>query len=87
MEFKYLSDVPVLTIDVNEDFKGNDLKSADMIEKVSDIYISPLCLRDLNIPTQLCAEMYRGRPPSWPLYILIVKLDRFMQNNKLDLKI
>lgn len=37
MEFEYLSDVPILTIDVNEDFKGNNLKSADMIEKVSDI--------------------------------------------------
>lgn len=36
MEFEYLSDVPVLTIDVNEDFKGNKTKSADMIEKVSD---------------------------------------------------
>lgn len=37
MEFEYLGDVPVLTIDVNEDFKGNDLKNADMIEKVSDV--------------------------------------------------
>lgn len=36
MDFEYLSDVPVLTIDVNEDFKGNKIKSADMIEKVSD---------------------------------------------------
>lgn len=36
MEFDYLSDVPVLTMDVNEDFKGSKTKSADMIEKVSD---------------------------------------------------
>lgn len=36
MEFEYLNNVPVLTIDVNEDFKGNKIKSADMIEKVSD---------------------------------------------------
>lgn len=36
MEFEYLNDVPVLTIDVNEDFKGNEIKRADMIEKVSD---------------------------------------------------
>lgn len=36
MEFEYLSDVPILTIDVNEDFKGNEMKRADMIEKVSD---------------------------------------------------
>lgn len=36
MEFEYLGDVPVLTIDVNEDFKGNEMKRADMIEKVSD---------------------------------------------------
>lgn len=36
MEFEYLSDVPVLTIDVNEDFKVNKTKCADMIEKVSD---------------------------------------------------
>uniref|UniRef100_A0A8C6V210 Deoxycytidine kinase n=1 Tax=Neogobius melanostomus TaxID=47308 RepID=A0A8C6V210_9GOBI len=34
MEFEYLNNVPVLTIDVNEDFKGNKNKSADMIEKV-----------------------------------------------------
>lgn len=37
MEFDYLSDVPVLTIDVNEEFKGHNIKSADMIEKVSDV--------------------------------------------------
>ncbi len=36
LEFEYLSDVPVMTIDVNEDFKGNKTKRADMIEKVSD---------------------------------------------------
>lgn len=36
MEYEYLSDVPVLTLDVNEDFKGNAAKNADMIEKVSD---------------------------------------------------
>lgn len=36
MDFEYLNQVPVLTIDVNEDFKGNEIKSADMIEKVSD---------------------------------------------------
>lgn len=35
MDFEYLSDVPVLTLDVNDDFKQNDSKSADMIEKVS----------------------------------------------------
>lgn len=36
MEFEYLSDVPVLTMDVNEDFKGSKTKSANMVEKVSD---------------------------------------------------
>lgn len=36
MDFEYLKDVPVLTMDVNEEFKGNGIKSADMIEKVSD---------------------------------------------------
>lgn len=36
MEFEYLSELPVLTIDVNEDFKRNKIKSADMIEKVSN---------------------------------------------------
>ncbi len=35
MDFEYLSDVPVLTMDVNEDFKGKAIRSADMIEKVS----------------------------------------------------
>uniref|UniRef100_A0A665VZN8 Deoxycytidine kinase n=1 Tax=Echeneis naucrates TaxID=173247 RepID=A0A665VZN8_ECHNA len=35
-EFEYLSDVPVLTIDADENFKGSDSKRADMIEKVSD---------------------------------------------------
>uniref|UniRef100_H2LD74 Deoxycytidine kinase n=1 Tax=Oryzias latipes TaxID=8090 RepID=H2LD74_ORYLA len=33
MDFEYLKDVPVLTIDVNEDFKESENKSADMIEK------------------------------------------------------
>ena len=36
MEFDYLNEVPVLTMDVNEEFKGNNNKRADMIEKVSD---------------------------------------------------
>ncbi|XP_053196066.1 deoxycytidine kinase [Scomber japonicus] len=36
MEFEYLNNVPVLTIDVNEDFKGSKIKSADMIEKVKE---------------------------------------------------
>lgn len=36
MEFEYLSDVPVLTIDVSEDFRGNEIRSADMIEKVRE---------------------------------------------------
>lgn len=39
MEYEYLNDVPVLTIDVNEDFKGNKTKCADMIEKVSNLRI------------------------------------------------
>ncbi|CAL1567869.1 unnamed protein product [Knipowitschia caucasica] len=36
MEFEYLKDVPVLTMDVNDDFKGNVNKGADMIEKVKE---------------------------------------------------
>lgn len=55
MEFEYLSDVPVLTIDVNEDFKGNEIKSAHMIEKVSDswaklkIWNGQIMLLDLSL--------------------------------------
>ncbi len=41
MEYEYLSEVPVLTIDVNEDFKGSKTRSADMIEKVSEWQLSP----------------------------------------------
>lgn len=36
MEFDYLYDVPVLTLDVNEDFKADKIKIADMIEKVKE---------------------------------------------------
>ncbi|XP_076850520.1 deoxycytidine kinase [Brachyhypopomus gauderio] len=36
MEFNYLSEVPILTLDVNDDFKGNTVKCADMLEKVKD---------------------------------------------------
>lgn len=35
-EFEYLNEVPILTIDVNENFKDDQFKSADMVEKVSD---------------------------------------------------
>ncbi|XP_076019794.1 deoxycytidine kinase [Genypterus blacodes] len=35
-EFDYLNDVPILTIDVNEDFRGNKIKAGDMIEKVKE---------------------------------------------------
>ncbi len=34
MEFEYLNEVPVLTLDVNDEFKDNKIKCADMIEKV-----------------------------------------------------
>lgn len=34
MEFEYLNEVPVLTLDVNDEFKHNKIKCADMIEKV-----------------------------------------------------
>ncbi|KAF7659603.1 hypothetical protein LDENG_00295710 [Lucifuga dentata] len=33
-EFEYLNNVPVLTLDVNKDFKRDEIKGADMIEKV-----------------------------------------------------
>ncbi|TWW66364.1 deoxycytidine kinase [Takifugu flavidus] len=35
-EFDYLNQVPILTIDVNEDFQENKLKSAGMVEKVKE---------------------------------------------------
>lgn len=34
MEFEYLSEIPILTLDVNEDFKGDMEKCSNMIEKV-----------------------------------------------------
>lgn len=36
MEFEYLNNVPVLTLDVNEDFKEDKVKCADMVEKVRE---------------------------------------------------
>ncbi|XP_051907144.1 deoxycytidine kinase isoform X1 [Hippocampus zosterae] len=35
-DFEYLADLPVLTLDAAEDFKGNQSKSADMMEKVKE---------------------------------------------------
>uniref|UniRef100_A0A8C6Y4K1 deoxyguanosine kinase n=1 Tax=Naja naja TaxID=35670 RepID=A0A8C6Y4K1_NAJNA len=35
-EFEYLQKVPILTLDVNEDFKGNREKHENMIEKVQE---------------------------------------------------
>ena len=40
MEYKYLNNVPILTLDVNEDFKVDQVKGADMVEKVR---IQPIC--------------------------------------------
>ncbi|XP_041049980.1 deoxycytidine kinase-like [Carcharodon carcharias] len=34
LHFDYLNRVPVLTLDVNEDFKGNEAKCHDLIEKI-----------------------------------------------------
>jgi len=34
VDFEYLKEVPVLTLDVEDDFKNNQVKCADMIEKV-----------------------------------------------------
>lgn len=47
MDFEYLSNIPVLTIDVNEDFKASDQKGADMIEKVSGFkyYAEMWCIK------------------------------------------
>lgn len=39
IDFEYLSEVPVLTIDVNEDFKNNENRSGNMIEKVRDSFV------------------------------------------------
>ncbi|KAM9451283.1 deoxycytidine kinase [Clarias gariepinus] len=36
MDFDYLCEVPVLTLDVDDDFKSDKYKCADMIEKVKD---------------------------------------------------
>lgn len=48
MGFDYLCEVPVLTLDVNDDFKGNKFKCADMIKKVTTLPVFPcpsyLCL-------------------------------------------
>ncbi|XP_064423694.1 deoxycytidine kinase isoform X2 [Latimeria chalumnae] len=40
MDFEYLNAVPVLTLDVNEDFKGDKTKCADMVEKVREFLSS-----------------------------------------------
>lgn len=40
MDFDYLCEVPVLTLDVNDDFKGDKFKCADMIEKVATLFLS-----------------------------------------------
>lgn len=45
MDFDYLSEVPVLTLDVNDDFKGDNFKCADMIEKVATFFLSFPLLR------------------------------------------
>ncbi|XP_067850620.1 deoxycytidine kinase 1-like [Heptranchias perlo] len=36
LHFQYLNKVPVLTLDVNEDFKGNEAKCEDLIEKIKE---------------------------------------------------
>ncbi|XP_060635382.2 deoxycytidine kinase [Anolis sagrei] len=36
MDFEYLQDLPILTLDVNEDFKGNKDRHENMIEKVKE---------------------------------------------------
>uniref|UniRef100_A0AAY4ETE2 deoxyguanosine kinase n=2 Tax=Denticeps clupeoides TaxID=299321 RepID=A0AAY4ETE2_9TELE len=36
MEFEYLNEIPILTLDVNEDFKGDSVKCGDMVEKVKE---------------------------------------------------
>lgn len=40
MDFDYLCEVPVLTLDVNDEFKGDKFKCADMIEKVVTLFLS-----------------------------------------------
>lgn len=40
MDFDYLCEVPVLTLDVNDDFKDDKFKCADMIEKVLTFFLS-----------------------------------------------
>ncbi|XP_030625140.1 deoxycytidine kinase [Chanos chanos] len=40
MDFEYLSDVPILTLDVNDDFKGDKAKCDSMVEKVKEFLSS-----------------------------------------------
>lgn len=61
MEFEYLNDVPVMTLDVNEDFKGDKIKCANMIEKVGTV---SACVKIRNHQLMLsllfiyCISMY-----------------------------
>ncbi|KAL4623265.1 deoxycytidine kinase [Arapaima gigas] len=36
LEYEYLNEIPVLTLDVNENFKGNTATCGDMLEKVKE---------------------------------------------------
>ncbi|XP_071219365.1 deoxycytidine kinase-like [Salvelinus alpinus] len=36
MVYEYLIDTPILTLDINKDFKGDKVKGADVVEKVKE---------------------------------------------------
>uniref|UniRef100_A0A673ZF88 Deoxycytidine kinase n=1 Tax=Salmo trutta TaxID=8032 RepID=A0A673ZF88_SALTR len=44
MVYEYLIDTPILTLDINKDFKGDKVKGADMVEKVRSC-IKPICFK------------------------------------------
>lgn len=66
MEFEYLNDVPVMTLDVNEDFKGDKIKCANMIEKVGTV---SACVKIRNHQVMLSL-------PVFPRMFLHVSINR-----------
>lgn len=63
MDFDYLCEVPVLTLDVNDDFKGDKFKCADMIEKVVMFFLSFPVPRHVNVHTK--NDIVLGQRKRW----------------------
>lgn len=57
LDFDYLNELPILVLDVSDDFKNDRIKQEEIIDKVGELlsfFVSPLCVCSFIINCLIC---------------------------------